>query len=172
MKLPHYPNRCPIFDIVILLEDIHDKNALSELNNDINISFLVKDNRISGTIEYSNYIFRNETINHLAKSYINILECVLSNVNIKISKVHLLKENDKNQLLKQFNDNTKKYPIEQTINRLFEKQVEQNPNKIAVIHQSSQVTYRELNARANKLARFLRNLGVRKRRVCKCFKRA
>ncbi|MEH1848655.1 MAG: amino acid adenylation domain-containing protein [Nostoc sp.] len=153
-------NRCPIFDIVVSLENIHDLHDLSALNNDITLSFLVKENSISGKIEYSNLIFKDETIISIINYYQNVMECIVNNIDTKISDIVLLRDSEKCQLLIDFNNNFQEYPVEHSINKLFEIQVEKTPNNIAVIDQETQLTYQELNEKANQLAILLRNLEV------------
>jgi amino acid adenylation domain-containing protein len=161
LAIPTTPNRCPIFDIVVLLENIHYKTQLKQLNNDITISFTVNGENISVDIEYSEHLFQDENIKSMSRCYINILENCLNQVNTKISDIACLKESDKYQLLQKFNNNVKEYPVYQTINELFEKQVIQTPNNIAVVHEQTQLTYQELNQKANQLAGLLRKLGVK-----------
>ncbi len=160
LDIPTIPNRCPIFDIIVCLENIHLKSNLNQLDNDITISFTVNGENISADIDYKQYLFQDENIKLISKYYINILENIISNIAVNISDIALLKDFDQHQLLNQFNNNIKTYPIEQTINQLFEKQVSQTPNNIAVIHKQSELTYQELNYHANKLAELLRKLGV------------
>jgi non-ribosomal peptide synthetase component F len=170
LEIPISPSRCPIFDIVILLENIHSKNNLEQLKNDITIAFLVDGESISINIEYKENLFKHENIKLMSRCYTNILDNIIKDCNIKISDLLLLQKNEENQLLKDFNNNTQKYPVNQTINQLFEKQVSQTPNNIAVIHQETKLTYRELNQKANQLARLLRKLGVAKREFVGIFK--
>ncbi|NJO96373.1 MAG: amino acid adenylation domain-containing protein [Pleurocapsa sp. CRU_1_2] len=73
----------------------------------------------------------------------------------------MLKENEKDLLLKQFNDNAKTYPVNKTISDLFIEQVENSPDRIAVVYKQDQLTYQEVNNQANKLAAFLLELGVK-----------
>ncbi|MEH2206134.1 MAG: amino acid adenylation domain-containing protein [Nostoc sp.] len=160
LDIPTSPNRCPIFDIIVCLENIHIKSNLNQLDNDITISFTVNGENISADIDYKQYLFQDENIKLIGKYYINILENIISNIAVKISDIALLKDFEQHQLLKEFNNNIKNYPIEQTINQLFEKQVSQTPNNIAVIHKQTELTYQELNYHANKLAKLLRKLGV------------
>jgi amino acid adenylation domain-containing protein len=156
------PNRSPFFDIVVLLENIHDKSSFERLNNDITISFLLQNEIIVGKIEYKSSLFDSKTIELIGKYYISVVESLIKNIEIKISEIIFLKNRDKHQLLKNFNNNTKKYPIEQTIDRLFERQVLHTPDNIAVVHQGKILTYQQLNQKANQLARLLRKLGVAK----------
>ncbi len=170
LNLPQSPNRCPIFDIVVLLENIHNKTELAKLNNDITISFAVENDVISGLIEYNQLIFNDDSIKLLSHYYINAVESIISDINIKISDIAFLKDSDKQQLIEQYNNNIQKYPITQTINNLFEQQVAKTPNDIAVIHQKNQLTYQELNERANQLAVILRKLGISKGEFIGIFK--
>ena len=72
----------------------------------------------------------------------------------------MLTEAEKQQLLHDFNATAAEYPREQTIHELFEEQVERTPDHIAVVFEDQQLSYRELNARANQLARVLQEKGV------------
>lgn len=170
LELPTSPNRHPIFDIVVCLENIHLKSDLNQLNNDITISFTVNGENISADIDYKQDLFQDENIKLMGRYYTNVLENVINNVNTKILDTVFLKEFDKQRVLKQFNNNIKNYPVEQTINSLFEKQVSQTPNNIAVIHQQTKLTYQELNQKANQLAGILRKLGVVKGEFVGIFK--
>lgn len=162
LNLPKSQNRCPIFDIVVLLENIHGKANLAKLNNDITIYFIVKNDTISGLIEYSDLIFNNENIKLISNYYINVIESVINNININISDIGVLNDSDERKMLEEYNSNVRDYPITQTINDLFEKQVDKTPNNIAVVHQKTKLTYQELNEKANQLAVMLRKLGVHK----------
>jgi surfactin family lipopeptide synthetase A len=64
------------------------------------------------------------------------------------------------QLLAEFNNTARAYPYDKCIHELFEAQVERTPSAIAVVANDTEITYAELNARANQLARFLRRFGT------------
>ncbi|NJN10927.1 MAG: amino acid adenylation domain-containing protein [Richelia sp. RM1_1_1] len=170
LNLPKNQNRCPIFDIVVLLENIHSKANLAKLNNDITISFVVKNDTISGSIEYSDLIFNNENIKLISNYYINVVESVINNIDINISDIGFLNDSDKRKVLNEYNSNFRDYPITQTINDLFEKQADKTPNNIAVVHEKTKLTYQELNEKANQLAVMLRKLGVDKGEFVGIFK--
>jgi len=161
LKLPQLKSRCSIFNICVLLENIHDSKDILSLNNDITFSFGVAENNIRCRVDYKESVFCNKTIKLFCKSYVTAIENVFQNINIKLSNIDLLKESDKQQLLKDFNHNSQNYPVSQTIHHLFEEQVYQTPNKTAVVCKGAKLTYQELNQKANQLARLLQNLGVR-----------
>ncbi|MEH2088568.1 non-ribosomal peptide synthetase [Nostoc sp.] len=170
LELPASPNRCPLFDIVVLLENIHSKKDLNQLNNDITISFSVNGEGIIANIEYKEHLFKDENIKLMIRYYTNGLESIINNLNNRISDILFLKEFDKHQLLKKYNNKTKEYPVDQTINKLFENQVSQTPNKIAVVHKSTKLTYEEINIKANQIAGLLRKIGVSKGEFVGIFK--
>lgn len=159
LKIPHN-NRCLIYDIVILLENIHSKNFFGEFKNDLTVSFLVSNSVIEGKIEYDCSLFKDEMIATIVRQYLTMIESVVENVNVQISSIIFLKENEREQLLKDFNDNTKTYPVNRTIQDLFVEQFARTPNKVAVVYNQDKLTYQELNTKANKLAAFLRHIGV------------
>jgi amino acid adenylation domain-containing protein len=68
---------------------------------------------------------------------------------------------ERHQLLVEWNATAAEYPREQCIHELFEAQAARTPEAIAIVHEGAQLTYAELNARANRLAHHLRILGVK-----------
>ncbi|SFB47858.1 amino acid adenylation domain-containing protein, partial [Clostridium frigidicarnis] len=84
-----------------------------------------------------------------------------NNNEIELDSIDLLLEEERNQILYEFNDTKADYPKDKTIQELFEAQVEKTPDNIAVIFEDKKLTYRELNEKANSLAKILRNKGVK-----------
>ncbi|MEP6515217.1 amino acid adenylation domain-containing protein [Microcoleus vaginatus] len=165
LKLSETQSRCPIFDVAVLWENIHSASDLAELGNDLTIALKVDGNRIVGKIDYSDLLFKEKTIRRLTAHYVNLLENVTNNIHLKIADLSFLSKSEIRQLLETFNDNAREYPVERTIHDLFESQVEKTPDRIAVVFEETQLTYRELNAKANQLARFLQSLGVKNRQL-------
>jgi amino acid adenylation domain-containing protein len=77
---------------------------------------------------------------------------------------------DQQKIIQEFNCNIKEYPVDRTINQLFEQQVHKTPNNIAVVHEQTKLTYQELNEKANQLAVMLRQLGLGKGEFVGIFK--
>ncbi|MEM7133967.1 MAG: amino acid adenylation domain-containing protein [Chloroflexota bacterium] len=78
-----------------------------------------------------------------------------------VAKLPLLTETEQHQLLVEWNNTATDYPKDKCIHQLFEEQVEHTPDAIALIFEDEQLTYRELNERANQLAHYLQFLGLR-----------
>ncbi|MCK4261026.1 MAG: AMP-binding protein, partial [Halanaerobiales bacterium] len=160
LNIPTIENRFPLSNIMMMLENIHDLGYVADQKCDTFFSFVMKDDRIEGYLEYDSTIFRKETIEQIVGHLITFFELILKNPQLKLSEVEILSEEEKRKILSEFNDTKAEYLKDKTIHQLFEKQVEQNPNKTAVLFNDEQLTYRELNEKANQLARVLRTKGV------------
>ncbi|MCF5707191.1 amino acid adenylation domain-containing protein, partial [Pseudomonas syringae] len=79
---------------------------------------------------------------------------------IPLRALSVMPETERQQLLVGFNDTAAEYPLEQTVHGLFEAQVQRTPAAVALVHDTVQLTYSELNERANRLAHHLREQGV------------
>jgi len=119
-----------------------------------------------GTMEYNTDLFHASTITRMLGYFSNLLEGIVANPNQCLSDLPLLTAAEQHQLLVEFNQNPKFHSQgepgneEQCIHQLFEAQVEQTPDAVAVVFQDQQLTYRELNRRANQLAYYLRSRSV------------
>ena len=109
---------------------------------------------------YNSDLFYPETIDRMARHYLTLLEGIFANPETPIFKLPLLTESDRNQLLIEWNNTTVDYPKDKCIHQLFSEQVEKTPDAVAVVFEDRQLTYRELNCRANQLAHYLQSEGV------------
>ncbi|MEG3971751.1 amino acid adenylation domain-containing protein, partial [Microcoleus sp. T2B6] len=110
--------------------------------------------------EYNSDLFDETTIVRMAAHFQTLLEGIVANSKQAISELPLLTPGERQQLLVEWNNTAKDYPQEKCIHQLFEEQVERTPDAVAVVFEEKQLTYRELNAKANQLANYLRSLGV------------
>ncbi len=115
---------------------------------------------LAGTIEYSTELFAAETIERWGGHFLTMLEAIASEPEQAVAALPLLTEEEREQLLIEWNQTAREYPRERCIHELFEEQVERTPEAVAVVYEDQQVTYAELNRRANQLAHYLRERGV------------
>jgi amino acid adenylation domain-containing protein len=109
--------------------------------------------------DYNADIFEQRTIVRMLGHYENLLQGIVANPDQRISEMQLLTDLERNQILHEWNANN--VPIPETcIHHLFTTQVERYPDKIAVISKDENLTYNELNSRANQLAHYLQSQGV------------
>ncbi|MDF5735721.1 MULTISPECIES: non-ribosomal peptide synthetase [unclassified Nostoc] len=139
---------------------------------DLTLSMVEVKQGLIGTLEYNTDLFNAATITQMLGHFQSLLEGIIVNPDQQISKLPILSEAERQQLLVEWNNTQADYPQNQCIHELFEAQVERaslTPDSIAVVFEDQQLTYQELNARANQLAHYLRSaklsrsdsLGVR-----------
>ncbi len=114
-----------------------------------------------GEWEYNTDLFDEATITRMSGHFQTLLEAIAANPKQKISELPLLTQTECHQLLVEWNNTQIEYPQDKCIHQLFEEQVEHTPDAVAVVFESKQLTYRELNTKANKLAHYLQTLGVK-----------
>jgi tyrocidine synthetase-3 len=111
-------------------------------------------------VEYCTKLFKEETILRFIRYLKQLLFSILENPERKLLELSLLPEDEKNQVLHDFNSTGFEYPTDKTIHGLFEERVENWPHHIAVVDGSRQFTYHQLNENANRFAGGLRGKGV------------
>ena len=116
--------------------------------------------RLGASIQYSTDLFEADTITRMAGHYATLLTGIASNPEERLSELPLLTEAERSRLLVTWNDTRADYPSESCAHELFEAQADRTPDAVALAFQAEQLTYRELNRRANQVARYLVDLRV------------
>ena len=111
-------------------------------------------------LEYNRDLFESATILRMAQQWQRLLEGIVAHPQLPLSRFSLLTPEEQKQILLDWNATRIDYPQDQFLHHLFEEQVAQTPDAIAVISEGSQLTYQELDMRADQLARHLQRLGV------------
>ena len=96
----------------------------------------------------------------MAGHFQTLLEAIVADPDQSIATLPILTEAERHQILVEWNDTAADYPKDKCIHQLFEEQVERTPDAIALEFEDKQITYRELNRRANQLAHYLISLGI------------
>ncbi len=102
-----------------------------------------------------------EEIQRIPERIEKVLEAFILHPEAKIAEIEIITEAEKQQILGEFNNTRTAYPRHKTVVELLEEQVEKTPENIAAIYDENQLTYKELNEKANQLAYKLRALGVK-----------
>ncbi|MCG7317691.1 non-ribosomal peptide synthetase [Brevibacillus laterosporus] len=173
MKLPRDLSRNPLFDTMFILQNTeHNSFELDEIKCtpfvpkgkhakfDFSLEASEEKNELKFCLEYSTSLYRQETIERMASHWLQIIRTVVENSDISLSEIDILTEAEKQQVIKEFNDTQAEFSSDQTIQQLFEHQVKRRPDEVAVVFEQDQLTYQELNEKANQLARLLRQKGV------------
>ena len=157
-------SRSPLFQVLFSLQNTPDvpKLELGELQlftaaqehttAKFDIAFLLNENSsgIQGTVEYNTALYEEATIARMAGHYIHLLRSVVAGAEEQIGNLEILAEQERKEL-EQFNETTTEYPKDKSITALFEQQAAKIREK--------ELSYKELNERANQLARYLIKQG-------------
>jgi len=115
---------------------------------------------LSTSIRFNTDLFDATTIARMAGHFHALLESVIRDPAGTIDGLEILTDAERQQLLVEFNHTKTDYPQDKCLHQLFEEQVQRTPDSVAVVFKAEQLTYGELNRRANRLAHHLRVLGV------------
>ncbi|MCZ8048652.1 MAG: amino acid adenylation domain-containing protein, partial [Microcystis sp. LE19-41.2A] len=143
----------------LTVTDLPPENTTAKF--DLTLAMVNTDDGLKGVWEYNTDLFESSTIERLSGHFLNLLGGIAANPQARISQLPLLTESETNQLLIEWNNTQVDYPEYKCIHQLFEEQVKRTPDAVAVVCSQQQLTYNELNCRANQLAHYLRKLGVK-----------
>ncbi|WP_410660540.1 amino acid adenylation domain-containing protein [Amycolatopsis sp. lyj-112] len=114
---------------------------------------------VEGDIEFAFDLFDRETIEVMADRYLKVLRRIVAEPEVRVGAIDVLDAGERTHLLDALNDTFEPTP-ELTIPGLFERQAEATPDAVAVVFEDRELTYADLNARANRLARELVRRGA------------
>ena len=132
---------------------------------DLAVSLMETEYGLHGWMEYSTNLYKRETVENFSRYYINYLEGGMKDRKRKVSEIPLVPEEELNRQLYDWNKTGRAYPSGIGIQELVEKQVEKTPEMAAVVMGEEELSYGELNERANQLAHYLKKVGVKKKEV-------
>ncbi|MBA3712218.1 MAG: amino acid adenylation domain-containing protein [Pyrinomonadaceae bacterium] len=127
---------------------------------DLFLSVVEEAEGLRAIVEYNTDLFDASTITRMLEHFGVLLEGIIADPDQRLSELPLLTAAERHQLLFEWNDTAAEYPREKTLHELFEAQVERIPDAVALVYEDEQLTYRELNRRANQLAHYLQARGV------------
>jgi len=152
----------PLFDVAVLLKNIHDKEYLHPIKPNIIFSFLSSDGLIEGELEYNALLYERSTIERMINHLENLLYSAVFTPGIEAADIEIFSEEEKKQFLVDFNDNNGCFPTDRTVYHFLEEHADENPGRTAITYGDKELTYRELNNRANQLAWELKESGLKR----------
>ncbi|MFF2886826.1 amino acid adenylation domain-containing protein [Paenibacillus sp. NPDC057967] len=176
VKLPHDPSRNPLFDTMLIVHNQFEDDQLivrgngwsmeplpvshgtSKLDLKLDI-YNDGDGALRAELEYNTGLFHRSTMERLAHRLLHLLEQTADNPEITCGDVSMATPADKASFA-EWNDTAHPYPQDGTIHGWFAQSAERWPDRIAVKSSEGSLTYRELNARAERLAVLLKSKGV------------
>ncbi|MEG4044872.1 amino acid adenylation domain-containing protein [Microcoleus sp. Pol17_C1] len=116
---------------------------------------------LAAEFHYDPIFLADNSIRCLAEQFYALVQSAATNPQTAIGKLQMLSDRARNQLLVEFNSTKADYQLDKCVHQLFEEQAERSPNRIAAVCENQQITYSELNARANQIAHYLQQLGIK-----------
>ncbi len=173
LKPPRDPSHTPVFQTMFILQN---SPVPARVQNDLRVEFLRVDNGTSKydltlsltelpegiriAAEYRSALFDAGTIERMLGHYQTLLEGAVANPDRRLSELPLLTEAERRQLLVEWNPAPRPLPEAQCLHELIGQQVARTPEATALTVGNQQLSYRELDARANRLAHLLRAQGI------------
>ncbi|MFB6456888.1 amino acid adenylation domain-containing protein [Chitinophaga sp. Hz27] len=173
LAIPRETGHSPLFDVMFVLQNMESdgllrKDALSfEVDDfplgsqgnkfDLTVEMWESGSALEIMLEYNSGIFSEARITRMAQHFCNLLAAVAKNLQTPVVQLTYIDEEEKELLLQVFAGKADKLPKQLNVVRLFEEIVQQYPDSLAVADEITAYTYRELNARANRLAHYLRH---------------
>ncbi|MGH9828619.1 MAG: AMP-binding protein, partial [Blastocatellia bacterium] len=154
------PNQCALFNLVVLVDNINNRENIRHLKHDATLAFRMGEGRLSGVIEYNERLFKEQSVETFGRHFGTALDAMFKSADDTIDRLDLASQGEKRRLIHEFNDTRADYPREGTVCLLFEEQVGRFPMSIAVSFENEHVTYGLLDDRANQLAHYLGRAGV------------
>jgi amino acid adenylation domain-containing protein/non-ribosomal peptide synthase protein (TIGR01720 family) len=167
-------SRNPLFDALFVMQNMDKRTLMMEgarlepyefedhiAKFDLSLSVTQLNDTLACSMEYNTSLFKRRTIELWIGMFTEMLRHVAAEPQVTLAETSTLTKADKHRILLEFNDTKREYPRDKTIQELFEEQAERVPDNIAVALGDETITYRELNARANRLARTLRARGLK-----------
>ena len=166
--------KAELFDNILVFENYPVSKVVSEKKWSLNVRnvelkeqtnypltiTIGSSDQVNIVFHYNSYLLREEIITRISNHFENVLRQLVENNTKKLSDIRLLTTAEEAQVLEEFNDNTCLFPSDESITGLFEEQARSTPDGIALVYDQVQITYNELNERANKLAHLLISKGV------------
>jgi amino acid adenylation domain-containing protein/non-ribosomal peptide synthase protein (TIGR01720 family) len=125
---------------------------------DLTLFLREEQGQIQGMLEYAAELFDPSRMARLIGHLQRLLEGMAQGR--RVFETSLITEQERDQLIFEWNRTAVDYPAGKCLQELFEEQVEQRPETVAVVYEHQQVTYRQLNRQSNQIAHYLRMLGV------------
>lgn len=173
LKLERDTSRNPLFDVMFsyqnyqqtkleipgfILSKVPDGQTISKF--DLTLFVYEVEGGMQLSLQYATSLFKRGTIERFVEYFRQIISAITTNINIRLADIEILSQEEKNRLLKSFNDTRSKSSDEATILEAFEKTVSNHRRKTALVFKGGKTSYRELDEISNQLAnRLVRQLG-------------
>ncbi|HEU0051515.1 MAG TPA: amino acid adenylation domain-containing protein, partial [Longimicrobium sp.] len=178
-------SHAPLFQVMLTLQNADDSGGelpglvtrgidvgVATAKFDLSLTLSAQPDGLRGVLVYATDLFERETVRRMLGQLERLLERAASAPDARLAELDLLDEAERRLVVEEWNRTEAAYPADCCLHHLFEAQAERTPDAVALEWRDRRITYGELDARANRLARHLRRRGVRpEARVALCLER-
>ncbi len=167
-------SRAPVFQSIFILETAPPPPPAMQglelevmefdpptAKNDLILILADEARGLKAKLEYRTDLFTKATADRFLRHYETLLQSIVADPDQPIGRLAILPEDEREQVINTWNRTQSSAPLDRCIHQLFEDQCARTPDAIAVRFRDANLSYRELNRRANQLAHYLRKMGVR-----------
>jgi amino acid adenylation domain-containing protein len=158
LNRPEGPKGFPLFDILQQHENLHDGQIQQHIRYNMQITQKRRSNPGEQhiVVAYNAARYRRETVSRINRHYLRLLEQLMEQLDRPVGNIDGMTDRERKQQLLEYNRTEAPYPANKTIHRLFMDQQERTPHRVAVEDGEHKITYRELERRSNRYARYLK----------------
>lgn len=179
-------SRNTVFDIMVVMHNMKDKNTEKEYNNqdsiidkgvflskfDLEFNFREVNDAIFFDVIYNTDVYEKEVVEGFMKHFKQLLGALLQDASQDINDAIFLSKEEERVLLHDFNNTYTEYPTGQTIVDTFASLAENTPEKTALVYNNETMSFGELDEKSNQLAHYLLSEGVEKTLIPVCTDRS
>ncbi|WP_342374022.1 non-ribosomal peptide synthase/polyketide synthase [Myxococcus stipitatus] len=168
------PRGAALFDSLLVFENYPLEASLRQRTGDFEVldvqafdhtnypltAIVSPGRQLTLTFSYEASRFSPEAIDRLLGHWQVLLEGLMGHASLRLDEVPMLTASERQQVLVDWNATALEFPRGECIHHLFEAQAQRTPDAPAVFFEGQQLSYRQLDERANQLAHYLRTLGV------------
>lgn len=173
LDLPRDVSRSPLMDVMLILQKVDREESgtdglavepyfvdLETTLLDLVIDVEERGGQLHFAVGYSTALFTEQRMQRFGVHFESIVRGILADATMPVEQLRVSDENERTTVLRSFNETKTEFPAAHTVIDLFQRQVAQSPDDIAVEFGDETISYRELDHRSDLLARHLRTLGV------------
>lgn len=155
-----HKNGVPFIHFLFRYQAIHHDD-FQNIDSDLQLTLERDGGLLKGEVTFNTAVYSTEIIARFIESIFHAVESVLANVNVPVSNIQLCDEKTRRQLLEDFNNTQSGFPADKTLIQLFESRMADFSEKYGIICGAHRIPYAELDRKANQLACFLKQRGVK-----------
>ncbi|MDQ0045975.1 amino acid adenylation domain-containing protein/non-ribosomal peptide synthase protein (TIGR01720 family) [Paenibacillus polymyxa] len=159
LDLRYDENNLPIIHTIVSLDQIHTFDFDEAVVFDTAFRFDAGEDLINLKVQYNEKLYDQDFLLQMTENLNYILSVALNDSELEIHRMEIQSGHERSKILG-FSGVTSEIPLQMTIHQLFEQQVKETPEQVAVVYENQKITYRKLNERANQLARRLKEEGL------------